>query len=267
MKIFYWEDIKSSADSKGSGISIGSFDGLHQGHRLLLKTLVDSCKSKKLIPGVFSFSRPLPSIKHSQDYQGDLTTLNQRLGLFEEVGIEFVVLCDFDSAFASASGADFLSALKASVNLKLLCEGVDFRCGYKGATDVSAIRYWAEKNEVQTAFVEPVYYKPGTDEDERISSSYIRTMILKGFFSTVTELLERPYEIDLSIQELKEQKTEVKGKVIFPLLAFKQVIPAKGIYHVEAVLPDGKVNPLRVEITSEQLILYDCIEVNSIRFN
>ena len=82
--------------------------------------------------------------------------------------------------------------------MELIAEGIDFHCGYKGATDAQAIRYWAEKNNVETVFVDPVYFKEGTDEEERISSSYIRTMIQKGFFTTANELLERPYELDIA---------------------------------------------------------------------
>ena len=201
MKIFYWNDLQNQKDdffsATKTGISIGSFDGLHKGHRVLLKTLVENCSKNKWKSGVVTFERPLPSIKHSSDYSGDISTLSQRLSLFESLGIDFVVIADFTEDFASLKGVDFLSLLVKQCNMAFLAEGVDFRCGYKGATDTSAIKYWASQNKVQCQFVNPVFYMEGTDQEERISSSFIRQMVQKSFFTTVCQLLERPYEIDL----------------------------------------------------------------------
>lgn len=247
MKIYKWNEIKDDLDSKrliegfekGSGISIGSFDGLHQGHRVLLSSLVSGCKKENLLSGVVSFTRPLPSFKHSADYQGDLTTLNQRLKLFESAGIDFAIIVDFNEQFAAIKGVDFLSLLSASFNMKYIAEGVDFRCGYKGSTDISAIKYFADSNGIKYDFVEPVYYRPGTDEEERISSSYIRTMVLKRFLTTAEELLERPYslEVEFKSPDLKIAKAEIK-----------QAVPPCGVYH--AKYNDKEV---RLEITETEL--------------
>ena len=244
MKVFSWSDILNILNSgaeepffkKGSGISVGSFDGLHSGHRVLLKRLVNKCALDEYVPGVVTFSRPLPSVKHAFDYSGDISTLNQRLKLFEELGIQFVIIVDFDDSFASMLGSDFLNVLVNVCNMQLLGEGIDFRCGYKGATDVQAIKYWAEKNNIETFFVDSVYYKEGSALEERISSSYIRKMIQKGFFTTVAELLERPYELDFSILNNAGQ--------------FTQVLPADGVYRVKSENNED----IRLEIKDGKLL-------------
>ena len=236
MKVFSWNNIidflntgiQNEFFANGVGISVGCFDGIHKGHRVLLNTLVEQCKTRKLKSGVVTFSRPLPSLKHSDDYCGDISSLDNRLSLFEELGIDFAIVVDFDDEFSSQLGSDFLNILVNSCNMELLAEGVDFRCGYKGATDAQAIKYFGEKNNVKTVFVEPVYYKEGTDEEERISSSYIRGMVKKGFFQTVCELLNRPYEIDLS-----NYKKEKKGnKVLILRNECIQALPPEGVYRV-----------------------------------
>jgi tRNA pseudouridine55 synthase/riboflavin kinase/FMN adenylyltransferase len=225
MKIYTWNDIlailngDSNENFPRTGISTGCFDGLHKGHRKLLSALIDACRAKGLSAGVVTFARPLPGIKHSNDYKGDLTTLNQRLNLFEQLGIDFAIIVDFDDSFASMMGADYLNILLNVCNKELLSEGIDFRCGFKGATDAQAIRYWAEKNNVETVFVDPVYFKEGTDEEERISSSYIRTMLSRGFFTTACELLERPYEIDIAALRRDPQSA--------------QLLPPDGLYRTE----------------------------------
>lgn len=255
MKQFTWNDIQTylntgiqdSYFSKGTGISVGSFDGLHLGHRTLLSQLVFNCKKNNLIPGVVSFKRPLPSIKHSGDYQGDVSTLEQRLKLFEELGIEFVIIIDFDDSFASILGTDFLNIMVNACNMEFICEGVDFRFGYKGATDVSAIKYFAEQNNIGTCFVNQVIYHEGTDEEERISSSYIRTMILKGFLSTVEELLSRPYSVLLPVNCFEKSENHYRLKKS----SIHQILPPAGVYHCNS----KSENPVRLEITEDYVVV------------
>ena len=227
MTICNWTDLdiisQSGALARGTAVSVGSFDGFHLGHRFLLKTMLEEAKKKGLLPVGITFSRPLPAIKHSEDYSGDISTLPQRLRIFEELGIEYAFVVDFDQSFASLKGSEFLNILKQKLNLKLLAEGIDFRCGYKGATDTQAIKYWAVQNDVECCFVDPVYYTETEDMQERVSSSYIRQMIQKGFFNLVSQLLNRPYELDL-------QSVHQTGRCI-------QVLPPDGIYHPQTDLP------------------------------
>ena len=176
---------------QGTGISVGSFDGLHLGHRFLLNKLVEECKELSLVPGVITFKRPLPALKHADDYAGDISTLEERLKLLEGLGIQFAIVVDFDQAFASMKGVAFLDLLVQKLNMKLLAEGIDFRCGYKGATDTQAIKYWAAQSGIKTVFVDPVYYTQADGSEERVSSSYIRHLIQKGYMTTVRELLGR----------------------------------------------------------------------------
>ena len=176
---------------QGTGISTGSFDGLHLGHRFLLNKLVEECKAQGFASGVITFKRPLPALKHADDYAGDISTLDERLKLLEGIGIEFVIVVDFDQEFASMKGVTFLDLLVQKLNMKLLAEGIDFRCGYKGATDTQAIKYWAAQAGIQTIFVDPVYYTQADGSEERVSSSYIRHLIQKGYMTTVRELLGR----------------------------------------------------------------------------
>ena len=249
MKTFTWNDIlsilngdsnKDFLDGAKTGISVGSFDGLHKGHRKLLGELLKASRARGLSCGVLTFSRPLPGIKHSGDYMGDITTLEQRLRLFEELGLDFAIVVDFDDSFASMMGADFLNILLNVCNMELLAEGIDFRCGYKGATDAQAIRYWADQNKVETIFVDPVYFHEGSDEEERISSSYIRTMLSRGFFTTACELLERPYELDIAGLRRADTKKML------------QLLPPDGLYRTEnekgelvrLEIKDGKISSL-----------------------
>lgn len=241
MKVFTWKDILSSFKTgvqisyfcdKATGISTGSFDGVHKGHRGLLDTLVEKSKENNLVPGVVTFLRPLSSLKNKKDYSGDISTLSQRLSLFEQLNISFVIIVDFDDSFSKISGTDFFNILMKTCNLSLIAEGIDFRCGYKGSADKDVIQSFAQKNKLQTVFVNPFYFKNENDEMERISSSLIRKMILKGCLSNVEELMERKYEIDLSSSEII------------------QVLPPDGIYFCK----DENNSDVKVKIMERKLL-------------
>ena len=259
MKIYTWNDILAILNGdttddflggRKTGISVGSFDGLHKGHRKLISALTSACGEKGLSAGVVTFLRPLPGIKHSGDYKGDLTTLNQRIALFEELGIDFAIVVDFDDSFASMMGADFLNILLNVCNMELLAEGIDFRCGFKGATDAQAIKYWAGQNNVSTVFVDPVYFNEGSVDEERISSSYIRQMVSRGFFTTANQLLERQYSLD--IEEIKKNQSAGDSNQGAFGAYTNQIIPPDGIYRtasekgelVRLEIKDGKVQNL-----------------------
>lgn len=234
MNVFRWQDISSIKDSdffnQGTGLSTGSFDGVHLGHRSLIKTLVNGCKNRNLVPGIVTFTRPLPSMKKAGIYPGDISTLAQRLAIFEKLGIEFVILVDFDEAFARNSGYDYFKILKDNCNMKYLVEGFDFRCGYKGATDVSAIKVYSKELGFDTDFVDAVIYCDEHSVNQRISSSYVRNLIIEKRFQIVKKLLARNFVLDLNNVE----KTEDGGRSCYCRENIVQVLPAEGEYICEA---------------------------------
>lgn len=238
MEVFNWNEILENPQSfnrlsdKGVGISIGSFDGIHPGHKKLLSTLQEQSSLAGLYSGVITFTRPLPSLKKSSEYPGDLTTMEQRLEMFSKLKLDFVIEVNFDEEFARRTGIEFFQLLVQVLNLRLIAEGVDFRCGYKGATDVSAIESWAKENDIKTFFVEPVYYSGNETEKIRISSSYIRDLIKKGQINIANQLLFQSYVIDASDN------------------AITQVLPPSGSYNcknergqnIKVQIKDGEIS-------------------------
>ncbi len=251
MQVFSWNDSDfPQLSGKETAVTIGSFDGLHKGHRVLIDKITRICAEKHYHSVVITFTRPLPSIKHAGDYAGDVSSLPQRLALFEALGIDSVILVDFTDKFAAVSGTDFLVSLVQRINMKCLVEGFDFHCGYKGKTQRKEIEAWAETAQVETHFVPPVYYKTPDGKTKRISSSFIRQMILCGNFSTAAELLERPYELDIS--EIRRTRSEGAN--------FTQLLPPDGSYRT--LSESG--TPISIEIKAGKL--QDLPSCNSLRF-
>lgn len=251
MQVLSWNDSDFPQFSdKETAVTIGSFDGLHKGHRVLIDTLTKICAEKHYVSVVITFTRPLPAIKHAGDYAGDISTLPQRLALFESLGIDSVILVDFTEKFAAVPGTAFLSSLVQRINMKCLVEGFDFHCGYKGKTERKAIEAWAQDVHVETHFVPPVYCKVKDGKTARISSSFIRQMILEGNFDAAAELLQRPFELD--IDEMRRAAATNS--------AFTQLLPPDGSYRAQT----ESGSTISIEIKAGNLLdLPDC---NSLRF-
>ena len=120
MKIFYWQEILSGkfADffENGCALTVGSFDGPHNGHKILFSDVISFAKSHNILKGIITFSQSISKIKHRDEFPGNITTLHQRLSFFEKKSFDFVVIIDFTENFSKISGADFFTILSEKMN-------------------------------------------------------------------------------------------------------------------------------------------------------
>lgn len=226
----------------GTAISVGSFDGPHIGHESLFCAISAFAKKNNCFPGIVTFTNPLREFKKKQ-YEGDISTLSERLAIAEDKGVAFAIVIDFSDEFIRIEGNVFFSILMHTFNLKFLAEGLDFRCGYKGSFGQEEIQSFAEKNGIECSFVPPVLYR-----SERVSSSFIRQCILKGDFCDAEQMLGRKYCLDFALVK----KSLKEDNVIIEKTDIRQALPPDGIYEVLAITPGNKI---RTHLTADGQIL------------
>lgn len=230
MHTFYWNRIdftsNTSVVEKNSALTIGSFDGPHIGHEALFKAVFEAASKQKLVPGIVTFIRPLPSFKQSSSYIGDIATLPQRLAGYEKRGFQFALLIDFSYDFARMSGTEFLNVLATFFSMRFIAEGKDFHFGYKGSCGKKEIEDFAHTGDLQTLFPNEVLYK-----GERISSSVIRQRIFNGNFAETECLLGHRFKIDMNGIPFKKDSDNA---LVFEKSGFTQVLPEHGTYNVIA---------------------------------
>lgn len=242
-KVYTWQDIilgkfpslqeLRKAGFIGTSISVGAFDGVHLGHKALIDSVVSF---KDCFSGVVTFSSNPRSVFFPDDYSGDLTSLQQKLSLFKEKQLGFAVVIDFSSEFGKMEGNEFLSVLKDKLSVAYIAEGQDFRCGYKGRTDMIALKAFFQNRGVTVETLSSVIVK-----EQRVSSSAIRKSVLKGDFATVKQLLGRNYSLDCSQFLLQYQQdqgiyllhTNKEGKSF-------QVLPPDGKYNISLCVNQNK---------------------------
>ncbi len=256
MRIYSWKTVEAAAVCPGkipgqfmdgTALTVGSFDGVHRGHRLLLDAAVRTGAEKGLAPGAVTFTFPLSRCREADCYAGDLTVLDRRLELLEAAGMEFAVVIDFSSDFAKMSGTDFLEILVRGCGMRFLSEGTDFRCGRGGGTGMAEILRFADENGIAAGFIPPL-----AAGGVRISSSRIRGLILDGDLAGAEVMLGRPYSVDCrNAGFILEDSCFCMDRE-----AVSQVLPSCGFYNVTAITPEKEIRS-RLEVNSQKVKLQE----------
>jgi riboflavin kinase/FMN adenylyltransferase len=217
-----------------AAMTIGVFDGVHLGHTALIKRII----RPGLTPVIVTFKQN-PK-KRGENYGGDISSLDQRLGIFRRLGVEFTVLIDFSRNFSKLSGKEFIDILKDRGNLRYLVIGADFRCGYRLDTDAAGIKKMNEAGGIPTEVIPPV-----TRGTVPVSSSRIRSAIAAGDLREAAALLGRNFAVDLAGSPIPK-----KNGMFFDLASQGRVLPPPGRYRA-ALYEDRSTRGLQAEITVE----------------
>jgi riboflavin kinase / FMN adenylyltransferase len=111
MRTVDWDEFLEKGLEGPTAATIGVFDGVHRGHMELIGRVRKAASGRRNSLVVTFRENPKKFLK-ARGYNGDLMTLEQKLELFERMGISAVVLIDFSGHFGKLGGSDFLEALK-----------------------------------------------------------------------------------------------------------------------------------------------------------
>jgi riboflavin kinase/FMN adenylyltransferase len=190
MKVYHGlEDPKLKFRSRV--ISVGIFDGVHQGHQKIIGKAVSWAGRRRMPSMVVTFDPHPSKVLGSSKPQHVLMSLAHRLRFFEKMGVQEVLVIRFDSKFSKFSHDWFLEELLLKrLGMKSLCVGYDFRFGRGGRGDVAFLAKQSKKCGFDLAVLGP--FKKG---GEVISSTRIRRLIENGDLKKASRMLGRPVSI------------------------------------------------------------------------
>ena len=175
----------------GLAVAVGNFDGLHRGHRRIIRRLSREAEAAGLPVVLLTFA-PHPEKIFSPDRLLMIQTLDQRLRALCKLGVESVVVVPFTKSFARMSADSFASGvLSSALKARLVVVGADFRFGTKRRGDAAFLEDAGRRLGFRTIAVPPIL-----EEGAPVSSSRIRTALLSGNVEEAARLLGRPYEIE-----------------------------------------------------------------------
>lgn len=219
----------SAANTPVLAATIGVFDGIHLGHRRLMESVL--ARKPGMLTTVITFKDSPKKILHPQSFKGDIFSLERKIEVFERAGFDLCVLIDFSRNFGTLSGAEFLGFL-AAAQVKFLCIGPNFRCGYKMDTNAQMLVKVCAGLGVEAEIAEPVLYN-----GHPVSSSRIRNAILEGRMGEATDMLGRPHDVEM-IQSRRESLNAIPRACILEAVP-GTLLPPAGNYKI-VVDPDGR---------------------------
>lgn len=176
----------------GAVATVGSFDGLHCGHIALL----DRCRELAQKSGgesvVLTFeTHPRVVLRRAEGLRL-LTTLDEKVMLLEQMGIDNLIVIPFDRDFSRLSYEEFVrSYLVDKVGVKSLVVGYDHHFGRDNEGSYSSVMKLGEAYGVEISKVD----KRTTEDGKDVSSTVVRTLFSRGEVERGVELLQRPYLI------------------------------------------------------------------------
>ncbi|GAB1261391.1 bifunctional riboflavin kinase/FAD synthetase [Aurantivibrio plasticivorans] len=175
----------------GSVVTIGAFDGVHLGHRAVLKQAISKARQLNL-PAVAIIFEPLPReyFQRSQSVARILPFREKCLALFE-CGIDRVLCLSFNKALSQQSPEDFIEEiLLEGLGVKHLVVGDDFKFGQQRRGDKALLEQYAAQHGFTMESAQTVCL-----EGERVSSTRIRELLAQGDFASAEACLGRPFTI------------------------------------------------------------------------
>ncbi|MBQ7057036.1 MAG: riboflavin biosynthesis protein RibF [Bacteroidaceae bacterium] len=178
-------------DSPQFAATIGFFDGVHLGHRFLLKQLQEAAIARGLKTMAITFLEHPRQTLHI-DYQPQLlTTLDERIALIQDCGIDEVRILEFTEETAKMTSRTFMTeVLRKELNISCLLMGYDHHFGSDTSSKFSD--YVATGRELGIEVVQALPFASGT---EHVSSSSIRQFLAEGDVERAAQALHRYYSI------------------------------------------------------------------------
>lgn len=189
--------IPSSSVRTPCTLTIGNFDGVHQGHQALLKKLKQIADEKGLPTCVMTFEPHPREYFAPHDAPARILNLRDKLQALEEAGIDLVLVEHFNASFAKRSPESFVKdILVDGLQTKQLVIGDDFCYGAKRAGNINTLRTAGIEYGFEVIQMESVL----DHRQDRISSSAIRDALAKGNLDLAAAWLGRPYTISGHVQ-------------------------------------------------------------------
>lgn len=233
MNVFYsLDEIKKD---KNTIITVGTFDGVHLGHRKIINEMIYQSVENNCRNLVITFD-PHPQVVLSKDgFIKILTTLKQKLEYLKNLSVQNVLVVKFTKEFSQIDFKTFVEEYFVnSIGVHTVVVGSDHHFGKNREGNPEVLSELGNKFGFNVYKVEPLIF-----EGQKISSTRIRKALLDGKIKLANEMLGKKYEISGKVVKGNQRGS----KIGFPTANIEiehrdKLIPARGVYFVEVDVAD-----------------------------
>ncbi len=245
----------------GTAVTIGAYDGVHLGHRALLRELSTLAAAEGLSTVVVTFDRHPAGVVRPESAPPQLTDLEQKLELLAACGIDRTLVIEFDRARADESAEDFVKeVLVDTLGARLVVVGEDFHFGHGRKGNVALLTELGRDygftvigarltGSVEPVAGEPSSGEPSSGEPVAVSSTRIRTLVAAGDVVGAAKLLGRPHEVRGVVVHGDGRGGPELGFPTANMMIDEDIaLPAVGIYAGYFTRADGSVHPAAISV-------------------
>ena len=221
-----------------SAVTIGKFDGLHIGHRSVLRQLREVADGRGLTATVVTFDRNPLQLLAPEKCPDALVGNAQKRRLLAAAGVDATVMLRFDRALADEPPELFIeSVLTGALHAQVVLCGADFRFGARGAGDVELLRQAGIDNGFDVVILDDVQVD-GVSGSRRASATWVRELLAEGRVREAAALLGRLPSIQSTVVHGAQRGRELGYPTANLAATIEGYLPADGVYATWAVV-DG----------------------------
>lgn len=216
-------------------VTLGSFDGVHLGHQAIIRRLIEKSKEKKRAGVVVTYQPHPQSVVAPDDAPSLLTTLEEKLALLEKLGVEEMVVMNFDEQLREYSAEEFVEKILVSkLNVGDLVVGYDHAFGKNRAGKIDLLKEAALKYHFDLEVVSALRVN-----GVRVSSSRIRKELEAGEFAKAKSLLGHSYPLSGTLVRGKGRGKSLGYPTLNLEIPARKLLPQDGVYSAGVQL-EGK---------------------------
>lgn len=215
-------------------LTIGTFDGVHLGHRKIISRLHDLAASIDGESVIFTFDpHPRKVVSPSETNLRLLTTLDEKIALFEEAGIDHLIVYPFTPEFAKLTYEEFVEQiLVGQIHVKSLVVGYDHKFGKGRQGDFDLLKSCADRLDFQIEKLDVLLVN-----ESNVSSTKIREAIQVGDFETANAYLGYPFIIHgMVVEGQRLGRTIGYPTANIDAMDPDKIIPGYGVYAVRVTV-------------------------------
>ena len=229
------QELEQAHIDRDSVLTIGVFDGVHRGHQSLIAKVIAQADARGAASGVLTFRNHPDSVLNPNFQPQYITSVEERIRLLEELGVDFVVPVTFDMNVAGLRASKFAKLLRSKLRMRGLVVGPDFAMGYRREGDVEALSLLGGKLGFSVSVVDLL-----SEGGDAVHSTSIRKAIVEGSVRNAAKKLGRNFSIS---------GTVVAGAKMGRTLGFPtanvevgpdMAVPGNGIYATMAFVDEER---------------------------
>jgi riboflavin kinase / FMN adenylyltransferase len=220
---------------KETAVTIGNFDGVHIGHREILKRVAANAHASGRMSAVLTFYPHPAQVLRPAEAPSLIETIDQRLDRLDQAGMDAVLVVRFNRELAALAPQEFAEIFLAkAMRAGVVFVGENFRFGHRQAGDVNMLRELGARLGFAVEVVPPVYEEIGGARLV-VSSSAIRAAVREGRMEDAERMLGRPFALAGEIRT----GTGLGRKLVVPTLNLateQEMLPKLGVYATETTV-------------------------------